>query len=292
MNGRTYAVAAGTAYGTLGVFSRLFYDHGGTSFTLLVLRFCGGAAIFATIVMVRRRSWPTRRDALLAIALGPAQLAATFCLFVGFAHASPGLVVLLFYVYPLLVTLGAGPILGERLGRRRAVLLTLGMVGIALTVGVPQSTSALGIACGLSAGVFTATFMLGSHRLLRRSVDPFQFIALAYGGSAVLLLAAAEVHGLARPSNAAAGYALAVIVGGTVIPALFFYSAIRAIGAGAAARLATVEPLTAVVLSVLVLGDSFNLGQVAGGALVLTSVVLLATAPATFPRRTALLPGE
>jgi drug/metabolite transporter (DMT)-like permease len=281
VRGRLFAVAAGTTYGTLGIFSTLFYDHGGDSFTLLVLRFCGGSLLFVGIALARGRPRPGWRDAGLAVLLGPAQLAATFCLFVGFEHASPGLVVLLFYVYPLLVTIGAGAIFGEELGRRRAALLGVGMAGIALTVGLPQSTSGLGIVCGLSAGVFTAVFILGSRHVMLRGVDAFQFVALAYGGSAVAMLAAALVRGLGHTSGPALTYALLVVVAGTVVPALFFYSAIRLIGAGSATRLATIEPLTAVVLSFLVLGDSLTAGQIAGGALVLTSVVALAASPGT-----------
>ncbi len=279
MRGRIYAVAGGACYGTLGIFSKLFYDHGGTSFMLLVLRFCGGWTLFAGIVLARGRPWPARPDALTAILLGPGQLAATFCLFIGFRHASPGLVVLLFYIYPLLVTIGAGPVFGERLGRRRAGFLALGVVGIALTVGVPKSASWLGIACGLGAGLFTSVFILGSRHVMTRSVDSFQFIALAYTGTSAAMLSACLVRGTDPTSGPALGYAALVIVAGTVVPALLLYSAISRIGAGPAARLATAEPLVAVMLSFLVLGEALSSGQIAGGALVLSSVALLAASP-------------
>ena len=280
MTGRLFALAAGITYGTLGIFSTLFYDHGGSSFTLLVLRFCGGVLVFAAIALARRRPAPSRRQALNAILLGPAQFAATLCLFVGFKHASPGLVVLLFYIYPLLVTVGAGFIFGEELGGRRGALLGIGIVGIALTVGVPESTSVTGILCGLGAGLFTAIFILGSRHVMTRGVDAFQFVALAYTGTSLAMLLAALVHGLGDLSRPALGYGLLVIAVGTAVPALFFYSSIRLIGAGAAARLATIEPLTAVVLSYIVLHDSLSATQVVGGAVLLTSVVLLAATPA------------
>jgi drug/metabolite transporter (DMT)-like permease len=292
VKGRAFAVAAGVTYGTLGIFSKLFFEHGGKTFTLLVLRFGGGSLIFLAIALARRRPWPARREAVLAILLGPAQLAATFCLFVGFANASPGLVVLLFYVYPLLVTVGAGVIFGEVLGRRRAALLGVGMAGIALTVGVPQSTSGIGIVCGLGAGAFTALFILGGHHVMMRGVDAFQFVALAYSATAVAMLSAALVHRVDHTSGPALGYALLVVTSGTVVPALFFYSAIRLIGAGATARLATIEPLTAVVLSFLLLGDSLSAGQIAGGAVLLTSVVLLIAWPGGLGRGAALTGAE
>ena len=279
MRGRLFALAAGIAYGTLGIFSKLFYEHGGTNFMLLVLRFCGGWVLFAAIMLVRRRPRPARRDAILAVLLGAGQLATSFCIFVGFEHASPGIVVLLFYVYPLLVTIGAKFAYGEELGRRRAVLLGVGVVGIGLTVGHPGSASALGIACGLAAGLFASTYILGSRHLLTRSLDPVQYTTLAYSGSAAAMLIALAIHGGDATTGKAATYAVLVIVASTVIPALLLYTAISLIGAGPAARLAAIEPLTALVLSFLVFGDSLSAGQIAGGVLVLASVALLAASP-------------
>ncbi len=292
MNGRLLAIGAGVTYGTLGIFGTLFYDEGGDSFTLLAVRFCGGSLIFAAIVLLRGRPRPSPRNMTLAVALGPAQLGATACLFVGFDNASPGLVTLLFYIYPLLVTVAAGALFGEQLGARRAALLGVGMAGIALTVGAPQSASGLGIVCGLGAGVFTAAFILGGRHVMQRGVDAFQFVALAYSGCAVAMLIAALVRGVEGTSGPALTYALLVVILGTAVPTLLFYSAIRSIGAGPAARLATIEPATAVVLSYLVLGDSLTLTQIAGGVLVTASVVALAAEPGTLRRGAALRAAE
>jgi drug/metabolite transporter (DMT)-like permease len=95
----------------------------------------------------------------------------------------------------------------------------------------------------------------------------------------VALLVALLIRGSDSTSGRALTYGVLVIVASTVIPALLLYSAIRAIGAGPAARLATLEPVTAVVLSYVVLGESLGVAQIAGGALVLGSVALLTASP-------------
>jgi drug/metabolite transporter (DMT)-like permease len=269
-------MAAGVAFGTLGIFGTLFYDEGGDSFTLLVMRFCGAALVFVPIALVRRRPLPGRGDALLAALAGVGLVAATFCLFAGFEEASPGLVTLLFYVYPLLVTLGDRTLFGVPLGRRRAVLLAVGMAGIALTVGVEGSASLAGALWGLAAGVFTSSYILGSRHVMSRTVDPIQFLALALGCGALVVLAAVALVGVDRPPAGGLAFAGCVIVLSTVVPMLFLYSAIDLTGAGTAARLATLEPVTAVVLSYVVLGDSLTVTQITGGAAVLVSVALLA----------------
>jgi drug/metabolite transporter (DMT)-like permease len=277
--GSLLAIGGGVAFGTLGIFGTLFYDHGGDSFALLVLRFCGASVLLGAIALLKqRRVRPHRSDVALAAAAGIGLLGATFCLFAGYKEASPGLVTLLFYVFPLLVTIGDRVLFGVVLGRRRALILVAGLAGIALTVGVPDSATGAAVLWGLAAGVLTTSFILLSRHVMARSLEPFSFVAIEFSGAAVLVLIITAVVGMDWPPSSALPSALGVIVIGSVVPVLLFYSAIRLIGAGTAARLATVEPVTAVILSYVVLGDSLAVSQIIGGAIVVASVVALAKA--------------
>ena len=273
--GSLLAVGAGVTFGTLGIFSTLFYDHGGASFALVVLRFCGASILLGGVAVAVRRPRPAVADMLLAALGGLGQLGATFCLFAGYKAASPGFVTLLYYVYPLLVTIGDRLLFGVVLGRRRALLLLAGLAGIGLTLGVPGQASTAAALWGLSAGALTASYILLSRHVLARSLGPFQFVALEFGAGAIAVLVVAAIVGMEWPSSASLPSALCVIVLGSVVPVLLFYSAVPLIGAGSAARLATVEPVTAVVLSYVVLGDALAATQIVGGAIVVASVVLL-----------------
>lgn len=282
--GRASAIAGGVGFGTLGIFGRLFYDAGGESFTLLVLRILGACVILVAIALLRRRPLPSGRDAALTMLLGLWMLASTFCLFAGYEVASPGLVTVLFYIYPLIVTVAAYAIFGEVLTRSRIALLAVGLAGIALTVGVPGAATAAGIGWGLAAGASVSVFILGARHMMSRSVDSVQFVALAYCGAVIALAGVAAGVGLSAPPKSAVGYGFSVIVLSTVLPTLLFYFAVRRTGAGPAARLSTIEPVTAVVLSYVVLGDALAASQIMGGALVVIAVILLATPPGALRR--------
>lgn len=273
--GPLLAIGAGITFGTLGIFGTLFYEHGGGTFPLLVLRFCGASVVLVSIAVLRRVPFPGRRDLLLTGLAGLGQLGATFCLFAGYKAASPGLVTLLFYIYPLLVTVGDRAFFGVAIGGSRLLILLAGLVGIALTVGSPESASAGGVLWGLAAGVLTAGYILLSHHVLERTSEPIQFVAVAYAWAAAAVLVIALFVGIDWPPADALPAAVGVILIGTVVPVLLFYSAISLSGAGTAARLATVEPVTAVVLSYAVLGDSLTATQIVGGVIVVASVVLL-----------------
>ena len=274
--GSLLAIGGGVAFGTLGIFGTLFYDHGGDSFALLVLRFCGASVLLVAFALLRRGARPEWSDVALSGAAGVGLLGATFCLFAGYKEASAGLVTLLFYVYPLLVTVGDRVLFGVVLGRRRALILAAGLVGIALTVGVPDAATGAAVLWGLAAGVLTTSYILLSRHVMARSLEPFSFVAIEFTSAAILVLLITAVVGMDWPPSAAVPSALGVIVLGSVVPVLLFYSAVPRIGAGNAARLATVEPVTAVILSYVVLGDSLGVLQIIGGAIVVASVVALA----------------
>jgi drug/metabolite transporter (DMT)-like permease len=282
--GAACAVAAGITFGTLGIFSRLFYDEGGDEFSLLALRVCGMFLILSGIVLARSRPGPATGDAVLSVLLGAATLGATACLLAGFDAASPGLVILLFYIYPLVVTLAAHFLFREELTRRRVLLLAVGMTGIALTVGIPDAATAEGIAWGLGAGACISIYILGSRYVMSRSVDSVQFIALSSGGALLALAPFALAAGVSVPAGDGIAYAACVVLISSVVPTLFFYFAVRRIGASSASRLATVEPVTTVVLSYVVLGDAILASQIAGGVLVVGAVVALFTPATTRPR--------
>lgn len=249
-----------------------------------MLRFCGTFGILAAITLARSRPAPAPGDAVLSIGMGVATLGATFCLLMGFEAASPGLVTLLFYIYPLIITIAAHLLFGEELTRSRVLLLLAGTVGIALTVGVPDAATAEGIGWGLGAGVCVSVYILGSRYLMSRSVDSFQFVSLSFAGALIALVPFVAAMGIDWPPADAVPHTVILIVISSVVPTLCFYFAVDRIGAGAAARLATVEPVTAVVLSYVVLGDPIVASQIAGGVLVVAAVAALVAPVTTRPR--------
>ena len=121
------------------------FEHAGGEAMALLFRAVGGVTVFALMAAVLRYRLPSRRIILIALALGPFQLAFGSALVLGYANAPASLVVLLFYVYPILVVIGAALFFNEPIGHRRALLIALGMCGLVLAVGTPESVPAIGV---------------------------------------------------------------------------------------------------------------------------------------------------
>ena len=268
---------ASTCFGTLGVFSSLFYADGGVPWTLLFLRFVVAGPMLGIAALVLKEPWPGWRLALIAASLGVFQLGVGVGLLEGFERAPIALVSLLYFAYPLMVAVGAALIYRETLSAQRIVILAVALTGVALIIGIPGSANRAGIVLGLIAALCVTGSVLSSQRLMRTDgISPIVLSALMFTSPAVVLLLVLPVR---APdfgvSGSAWGWALGAVFVSAVFPVALFYTGVKRVGASVAGLLSTAEPLVTVILAYLVLDESLTAVQLAGGALIVLSVAAL-----------------
>jgi drug/metabolite transporter (DMT)-like permease len=278
-------LAATACFATLGTFSKLFYDEGGDAYTLLFLRFAITGPALALVALARRDAWPARGLALVVASLGVFQFGVGYALFEGYARAPIALVTLLYFAYPVVTAVGAALLFGEDLGARRGAILALALTGVALTVGVPDSATWLGIVLGLVAGLCVAGLILASrHLLTRHPLSPLVLGALMFTSPAIALALAVPARSPDLSlSGQAWGWALCAVVVAAVIPIALFYTGVQRTEAGVVGLLSSAEPLISVLLAYAVLGESLSALQLAGGGLIVVSVVALSLLGARRP---------
>lgn len=266
-------------FGAMALFAKLAYASGVSPAMLLALRFGLAVAMLAPVVLLRRLRLP-RGKALLGFAfMGLLYTAQSQAYFTALLHASSGLVGLLLYAYPVLVTLISVSLGWDRLDRRTFFLLALAIAGMAITLGGDLQGTPLGIALGLAAAAIYAVYIVTGGRIMA-SVDPF-------AGTLVIMSAAAIGNGVLAlggestlPVGATAWAAVAAIaLFSTVMAIAFFLVGIKYVGASQASIISTLEPVITIALGVTVLGEAVSAGQLIGGAMVLTAVILLAARP-------------
>lgn len=271
------AVSA-AAFGTLGVLIEFAYQAGVDKYTALALRFSMAVAVLAVVAAIRR---PPRASARTLAALflvgGGGYVAHSFCYFTALQRASPGLVGLVFYLYPALVALGGHFIFRDRMGWARWAAVALAIAGTALTLPPPGQTG--GIELAVACAWIYAAYILGCSRLTR-GVDPVVSATVIIAGAAVAYVAIAFAKGAPLPPTSrgwtlVAGMALV----STALAISCFFSAMGRIGATPAAVGSTLEPLVTVGLSFLFLDERLTVLQLAGGAMIVAAVVWLATRP-------------
>lgn len=263
-------------FGTQGVVAHWFGTAGGHTTTLVALRFIAGGVVFGTVAIVTRIPLLPRRAAFGAVLTGLAHVTFSSCLLFGFAKSSVALTVLLFYTYPLYVTVGAALLYGEPLTKARIALVALGTVGVALAAGNPTGASPSGVLFGLGAGVACTFVVLGNRALLRQGATVPQIAATAYIVPSTCFTLAILAGWIPLPPGTVDAWAPVVIYLATTVVGFFlFYTAVSRIGASLASLLATLEPLVGVILAWLLIDQPLDVRQMAGGALILGAVAAL-----------------
>ncbi len=182
---------------------------------------------------------------------------------------------------PVLVTVGAALLLGERVGVRLRVVLPVAVVGLVLLVGAGGGevagdgrTVVGALLAGTSATGYAAVTLLG--RSLAARVPSESVTSLGFVVAALLALPVGLAVGMAAPRQpVTVGLVLYLGVVPTALAYGLFFAGLRGTASGTASVLTLAEPLTATVLSVALLDERLGPWQWAGAALLGAAVVVL-----------------
>ena len=277
--GAAYIVSSALCFGSVPVFARAAFASGMDPQTLLLLRFSIAAALLWAVLLVRGARLPRGRWLAVLAAMGGLGYAGqSFFYFTALTLASAGVVALVLYLYPALVALLSRVVLGHTLSPLQWAAVAMALVGSILTIGRAGDATPLGIAFAALAATTYACYILTGSRL-PFSVTPTASSTVIITGAALSYAAVAAVRGVRLPSTFAGwGAALAIAVVCTVLAIFLFQAGLQHLGAVRASIYSTVEPAFTVALGVALLGESLTAARVAGGALILGAVVLLARA--------------
>ncbi|MCB1272127.1 MAG: EamA family transporter, partial [Microthrixaceae bacterium] len=179
----------------------------------------------------------------------------------------------LMYTAPIWVAIGAALFLGEPIGGRGLLAVGMsvaGVVALVSSVGGTVTVSAESLGWGLAAGVSYSSYYLVGRRLFESlgAVRTYA-VVLPVGG-----LFLALTVGLDVPGAGTLAWLLVLGVGCTYLPYLAFGFGIQFVPSNRAVVLATVEPLVAMLLGVLLYGESLGRVGVVGGVVVVAAAVL------------------
>ncbi|RKH65671.1 DMT family transporter [Corallococcus aberystwythensis] len=275
---------SGASFGALGLFARLAYAAGTDMPTLLFLRFTLAGLVLAGVMVAKGGRWPRGRllgGLFLLGAVGYFTEGSVY--FIALQHASAGLVALLLYLFPALVAVIQVALGREHLSRLRWLAVGLALCGTALTVDPGPDARPLGIGLGVLSAVIYALYVLSSARiagpagpLASATVVPLS-AGLAFG--ALMLVKGPSFPQTPGGWGAVVGLALL----STVVAMLTFFAGLKRIGPVNTSLLSTLEPVMAVVLGAIFLGERLSPRQGLGGLLILVAVVVLARSDSRRP---------
>ena len=274
---RMMLVTSMIIFGTIGLFKRFVPV---TSGELALYRAVLAAVLLIGVLLVTRQKIPFKaigKQIPLLLLSGAAMGVNWILLFEAFNYTSVALGTISYYFAPVIVTLLCPLLFREKLTVKQILCFLISTVGLVIiTFAAEQGGDAagrndlVGILFGLGAAVFYASVILlnkfikgveGLHRTL------LQFIA------AVVTLTpyVALTSGVTLGGMDATGWVCLLIVGlvHTGLAYVLYFPSLKELPGQKAAILSYIDPLVAVIVSVLILREPMNAWQWVGGAMIL-----------------------
>lgn len=191
--------------------------------------------------------------------------------------------VVLVTMHPALVA-GAGLLTGEALRRRGWAGIALALVGAAVLLGgdlAVEGPALLGDALAFAGAVCAALYFLGGRRARQRlSLPAYALVVYAAAAATLLALALAAGEPLAGFRGTDYALLLALALGPQVAGHTVANWALKYVPASVVSTAIVGEPIGSVVLAALLLAEVPPAVSLAGGALILAGIYLVATGQA------------
>ena len=243
----------------------------------------GLAAVFLGLLAFPRTERPSRRDMIMLVLLGVLGNGAYQMLFIeGLARTRAGDAALVIAATPAFVALIGRARGTERVNARGAFGIALSIGGIGLVVfgnaaAAAGESSLLGNSLVLAAAFCWSLYTVLSRPYTAR-VDGIQLSAYTLLGGAVPIVLIGLPSILATPWRDVGAPAWGAIaysgVGSMVIAYLIWYRGVRVLGPTRTAMFGNLQPLFALVVAWLALGEALTLWQGVGAASIMSGLLL------------------
>ena len=276
---RLALIASMVIFGTIGLFRR--YIPLPSSMIAMMRGFIGAAFLLVFMKIKRQRPDVTaiRKNLMLLIISGTVLGFNWILLFEAYRYTTVAAATLCYYMAPMIVILLSPVLLSERLTKAKALCVLTALVGMVLVSGVMDAGFAAaemrGVMLGLGAAALYAGVILLNKQLGGLSAYDRTVMQLAAAAVVLLpyVLLTENVQAVQLSVFAAAMLLLVGIVHTGVAYALYF-GCMPNLRAQSVAIMSYIDPIVAILVSWLALGEKMSVAGAVGAVLVLGSAFI------------------
>ena len=274
MNAKAMLSISMAIFGTLGVFTRNIAVASGE---LALYRAILAAALILVYLAVTKQKIDfsgIKKEIPLLLASGMVMGINWILLFQAYRYTTISVATLSYYFAPVIVTIVCPFLFHEKLTRKQIICFIMSTIGLVLVIGIGTlgqgGTDLLGILFGLGAAVFYATVIL-LNKFIKNVAGIHRTLLQFFAAILILIPYVACTSGCQLASLDTKGWICLLIVGlvHTGITYCLYFSALKDLKGQETAILSYIDPLVAVLISVLILGESMSISQAVGGVMIL-----------------------
>ena len=281
LKGYIFAAIAAASYGTNPIFAIPLYREGISVTSVLFMRYAMAVAIMFVATMIKSPKAfviKPKYVGLLAF-MGILMVLSSIALFESYKYLSAGIASTLLFFYPVMVAIIMAIFYKERLTKKSWACLVTAFLGVVILSKDDNGgfISLLGLALVMFSSLAYAIYLVYINRGPMKNIDTSTItFYVIVGGFLVMMPYSLMDGGVTFPATTK-GWINAVGLGvfPTVVSLIFTSRAIALIGSTETAIFGALEPLTAVILGILILGETLTITPAIGMILIFVSVTVL-----------------
>lgn len=276
-------IAAGTLWGFMGFFRRMLDSMGLSAVGCIAVRCIFAAVLFGIVIAIKDPSAfrIKLRDVWIFFGSGVISLLVFgVCYFKAMDHMSLSAAAILLYTAPCFVILFSALLFKEKLTAQKLAAMVIAFLGCCLVSGIgggQTHITPIGIGLGLAAGVCYALYSIFSRFALNRGYSSLtiNFYSCLLATIGATIFGGSEYITVITSSGGNLAFAFATGLVTCFLPYLLYTHGLEGLENGKASIMASIEPVVATVVGVVIYNEALTVMSGPGIVLVLLAIVLL-----------------
>lgn len=273
------AVISAICYGTNPLGALFLYEEGLNVNSVIFYRFAFATLFLAIFMLIQKRSFfVTFKELLILIFLGLLFGISSISLFSSFLYMDAGLASTILFVYPIFVAILMAIFFKEKSSIITILSISLAIIGVLFLSGSDEANvSKIGIILVLTSSLCYAIYIVIINQYLKLTALKVTLYSMLFCTITIF------IHSLFTQSSNIMPlenfsmwfYSIFLALVPTIISLLFLIKAIQIIGSTSSSILGALEPLTAVLIGVLIFNEIITFWLIIGIVLILLAVVMI-----------------
>ena len=269
-------------FGFVPLLMKTVYAGGGNSFTAAFLRFAFSIPVLFVVLKIKGVDIRITREELkhffIITAFGYA--GTTLLVFTAYNYIPTGMTTTIHFLYPTFTVAGLMIFYREKIKASKIFCVILCLIGIIMFYnGGEGHASLIGILLALCSSMTYAfyTIFLGKSEVLR-DIEPMKRLFYMHIIGAMIMLAIGLISGNLNFHMTPLSWGVMALTANLTafVGALLYQIGVKYIGAESTAMLSTFEPITSVIVGILVYGEPMTLRIFIGCAAIIVSTLIIA----------------
>ena len=284
-NGVFYASVSSASFGFSPLFSIALLSAGLSNFDVLSYRWSVAAIVLMIYAFCKKKSLRLNSfdEAWKVILLSALRSITAITLLIGYANISSGIASTINFMYPVIVTICMMLFFGEKRSLVDIIAICGAFVGVYLlasgdSIVVEGGNTRLGLICSLISAFSFAAYYIAMKQVKADKIEVVKFTTWMMMLTAVYFIVCAvifdEKHTIVTDAKSWLNI-LGLGLWATMVSNITGVKAVRRIGPTQTSILGALQPVTAVILGVLFLGEHLYLRSCIGITLILIAVLIV-----------------